>query len=310
MDLKRLNVFKGTIALPTGKSLEVRTLELLEQARIRIERAQPRSCEARVFGCPGISRAVFYRPDEIGGVVSDRADFGITGSDTIVENGFSVKVKVVAKLPYSRTTNGGTSCVLFTRADNPVYDIKSFRESLRTNEARIISEYPRATEVFLKESCIQAKVEPCKGSAETFVATGGYDYGIALVETGTTLAANGLKEIETIFQSSTVLIANKAVCEDGAGLAAVEFLSCLLRSVCDARKSIYLVMNAPKTSVKEITKILPALTSPEVRPLVKRGFYSIASVVPLDDVTNEMIYELMQRGATGIITKPLSSVTP
>ncbi len=93
-----------TVALPRGKSLEQRTLELFRQARITVRR------EGDSIDFPGpaeLSEGSFIKPKRIPLLVAEGDfDIGITGEDVILESG--AHVEVCARLNYSRSTDEHT----------------------------------------------------------------------------------------------------------------------------------------------------------------------------------------------------------
>lgn len=316
-----------TIALPEGKNLGQQTLDLLRDARIIVKRGHPRAIEGQVEGIPGITRAIFCRPEQVNYFVARGiAQFGITGKDVVLEHPDD-NVELWAELLYSRQTAGGTRCVLFTRADNPVNTVKDLKALLSTEtEAKIgdvnggrrmiASDYPAETKAFLAAQRLNLEVASLRGSSEVFVFERVCDYGVALVETGATLAANGLKEIQggKIFDSSAVLIGNRY--QPGSNLEDTEIdarrplgrlLAELLNGTLEARSKVLLVMNAPAKNLAEIEAMLPAMKSPTVTPLANPGFCSVSSVVSALDV-NGLIGRLSERGATDFLTMPLSTV--
>ena len=180
-------------------------------------------------------------------------------------------------------------------------------------EWAIASEYPVETQAFLEKHGISIPVIPTR-SAEVMVFTRAYRYGVALVETGTTLDVNRLVEIEggTIFESSAVIVARTDVGRwDIAGdfgyVELFKFLPALLAGGCKALSSVYLLMNAPVGKIEEIRKVLPALKSPTIQPLADLGFCAIGAVVPAKDV-NAIIWALREHEATGFVTLPPSIV--
>ncbi len=293
-------------ALPSGKSLEEPTLELLRQAHIAVRRGHPRECIARVEGFRSIARAVFLKPSQIPTLVAEGTiPLALTGEDTVIESG--ADVVTLATLAYSRQTNGATRCVLFGRGEHDGDFFAKPEPEYQDYVPEIISEYPRATEAFLKERGVNAAVIPCTGGAEALVTMSRYFFGVALVETGTSLRANNLGEIAEIFTSKTVLIANKEAMQNLERKAQAEFLAKILTGVVEARGKVYITMNAPVMRVEEIKKILPSLKSPTIQPLAEEGFCAISSVVPTEGI-NRLKQQLMLLGAEGIVEFDHSSI--
>jgi ATP phosphoribosyltransferase len=73
---------------------------------------------------------------------------------------------------------------------------------------RIATKYPRIAERHFSETGRQAEIVEVKGSVELAPLTGLVDGIVDLTATGTTLAENGLREVEEIGVCTARLIAN------------------------------------------------------------------------------------------------------
>ncbi len=280
-----------TLALPSGKSMEEPTFRHLNATHVLVGRAHPRACTTDITGLPGINRGIFFKPSQIPELV-DEGNFalGITGMDAVMEFRRQDGLVIIATIPYSRAGNGGTRGVLFCRG----------KKRRLPKELIVISEYPVETKKFFDSKGIEATVVPCSGSAESYVVSGIYDWGVALVETGTSLKVNGLVEVDTVFTSEAVLVANKEAYANPAIRDYADFLGKLLVGVVEARDNRYLTMNAPVAAVEEIKKILPSRKSPTVQMLADEGFCAISSVVPIKGL-NELKRRLLALGVTDIV---------
>ena len=85
-------------------------------------------------------------------------------------------------------------------------------EDVLTGSARlkVATKYPKSSTKFMNSIGIQPEIIYLNGAQEIAPVLGLSDAIIDLVDTGKTLAANGLTEIKTIADISTRLIANKA----------------------------------------------------------------------------------------------------
>lgn len=284
------------IALPSGKSLEDATKKLFEDAFIPLQ-YEARKCRGKV-NHSAISNFAFYKPKQIPKLVeAGLYNTGICGRDTVCESG--ADVKEVCELSYSRATSGGTRCVLFADENDCINDAKDVPEG-----SAIISEYPKETEKFFAELGVKTKIAPCDGSVETYVVEGHYRFGVCLCETGETLRKNGLKVIGDIFQSSTVLIANREAFADEKKRDAIRELELLLTGALSARDAVLVSMNASASKADEIIRLLPSLKSPTISALADKEFISMSSVVPKSDI-KELVPRLLRLGASGIIVTPL-----
>jgi ATP phosphoribosyltransferase len=204
------------IVLPT-KGLEYPTLRLLSEAGIIVTRDHSRSVETQVSGLAGVKRAFFCRASEIPRLVSEGTiPLGITGRDMLRKfEDHQDTIRFFDDLPYSRSSKVAARGVFFTRCDDPVVDVNDLIHAIEKG-GRIATEYPPETSQFVyRESCetLDPRLECWSNSVEVAVVTGRCRFGVALVETGQTLADNNLREIEggTVFTSGAVLIANRAL---------------------------------------------------------------------------------------------------
>lgn len=201
----------ATIMLPSGKSLEEPTLKLFKAARVVVDRPHPRAIRAEIRGFPGVGSAIFCRPDLIGKLVAEGvADFGIVGTDILDEEPDD-RVMILHTLPYSRQGNGGTRVSFIAREGDvdSMWQVRVEFDEEKTGIPTVATEYPRQTRDFLARHGITFPLRSVRGSVEVLVLEKVCWYGVALVETGRTLEANGLIEIAVVNRANTVLIANR-----------------------------------------------------------------------------------------------------
>jgi ATP phosphoribosyltransferase len=82
--------------------------------------------------------------------------------------------------------------------------------SATTSLPRVATKYPRTASAHFARRGVQAEVVYVLGSVELAPLTGLAELIVDLVETGATLAQNGLEERELVAQVSTMLVANRA----------------------------------------------------------------------------------------------------
>lgn len=236
---------------------------------------------------------LFLRDDDIPGYVQDGiADIGIVGANEAEEKDKSVDW--VKKLGFSK-------CRLSLAIDKnlPYNGIKDFEgKSLATSYPKILGDY-------LTANNINAEIHEISGSVEIAPSIG-LAYGICdIVSSGSTLMSNGLKEVEEIYKSEAVLIANK-----GMSATKKEILDQLLfrfDSVQTAKNNKYILLNAPNDNIAKIIDILPGMKSPTVLPLAMEGWSSIHTVIQEDDFW-QIIEELKKEGAQGILVIPIEKM--
>ena len=290
-----------TIALPGGKSLEERTLELFESANIRVVR-EGSSCHEVLFPYyPGIIKGVFVKPRRAPKLVEKGSyDVAITGMDMVLESG--ADVEVYASLSYSRSTSQKTYGVLFATRDDPISKAADIPPG-----SVILTEYPNITSSFFKKLGVSVFLEATTGSTEAEIPRD-YRFGVCLSETGASLKQNGLKSIGIVFESHTALIVNKESLNDPRKVEEIYALKKILLGALNARNWLLVSMNVPMKDKDEILSILPSLHSPTVSMLAgDDAFISVSSIVAKSEV-NALIPRLMRRGAEGLLVQQVSSV--
>ena len=123
-------------------------------------------------------------------------DVGLVGKDTLEDNDFKDYYEL-ADLKI------GNCC--FALAAPPAYRKKEFQA-----RKRIASKYPKVTKKYFETQKEDVEIIKLEGSVELGPVVGLSDAIVDLVETGNTLAANGLEIIARISEVSTRLIVNKS----------------------------------------------------------------------------------------------------
>jgi ATP phosphoribosyltransferase len=80
-----------------------------------------------------------------------------------------------------------------------------------------------------------------------------------------------------------------------------------LGTVLRAKKSKYILLNAPNDKIGLISKILPVLKSPTVLPLAQEGWSSLHSVIDESSFW-DVIEELKAAGAEDILVCPIEKM--
>lgn len=236
---------------------------------------------------------LFLRDDDIPGYVQDGiADIGIVGANEAEEK--DKDVKWFKKLGFSK-------CRLSLAIDkNEEYNgIQDFEgKSLATSYPKILGDY-------LKSNDINADIHEISGSVEIAPSIG-LAYGICdIVSSGSTLMSNGLKEVEVIYKSEAVLLANNSLSAEKKAI--LDRLVFRIDSVQAAKNNKYILLNAPNNAIDKIKNILPGMKSPTVMPLAEDGWSSVHSVINEDDFW-PIIEDLRNAGAEGILVVPIEKM--
>jgi ATP phosphoribosyltransferase len=227
-------------------------------------------------------------------------DAGITGYDWIVENGSDVEM--VAELLYAKQGLRPVRWVIAVPNDSPIRGVKDL------HGRRVATEAVGLTRRYLQQQGVHAEVEFSWGATEAKAGTLA-DAIVELTETGNSLRAANLRIVETILESTTRLIANKAAWRDEWKRQKIEQIGMLLQGALRAETRVLLKMNVRADHVGTITALLPALHAPTVNPLHDSGWVAVETVVE-ERIVREIIPQLKKAGAEGIIELPLSKVIP
>lgn len=171
-----------------------------------------------------------------------------------------------------------------------------------------VSEYQNLTIQYLKRQDIEHKFLLSYGATEVFPPEDA-DIVVDNTSTGSTLKANRLKIVDTIMESTTHFIANRAALEDPVKRDMLENTIVLLQAVLEGRKRVLLEMNCPSEQIDHLVAMLPAMKAPTVAKLYREEGFSVKAAVPRQAVS-ALIPKLRQAGATDILETPIFKVLP
>ncbi len=172
---------------------------------------------------------------------------------------------------------------------------------------RIATSYPKILRRYLDEQGVPAEIVTMRGAVEVAprlkLAAGICD----LVSTGATLESNGLVAKETVLESQAVLIKSPTGPEPE--------LQHLLDSIIERMSGVvssqgakYVMLNAPRSALDEITAILPGAGSPTVMPLMGREDAVAVHAVCQEAVFWETLEKLKAAGASAILVLPIEKM--
>lgn len=246
----------------------------------------PRGLMAVCTGFP--LELLFLRSKDIPEIVSDGgADLGICGEDVLSERGGN-HLQVIEPLGFG-------TCRMSIAAPG----------KMDLNGVRIATSFPNTLKRYLAEQGITAEIVVLSGSVEVAPGLGIADAVCDLVSTGSTLAENGLIELQEVMRSEAVLFSPERRSPEKQEV--FDRLVLRVRSRLGAQRTRYVVMNARKPSVARIRELLPGLKTPTISDLADSGWVSIATVVG-SDVFWETMHALRDAGARDILVMPIEQL--
>ncbi|MEM2904276.1 MAG: ATP phosphoribosyltransferase [Candidatus Bathyarchaeia archaeon] len=305
---------KVSFALPKG-SLEKAVFDLLALSGYVIK-GQERTYRPSIND-PGIELKVL-RAQEISVAVAEGLhDVGITGSDWVRETGADVEqlldlecgqVKLVVAIPagwsdidsfsallrklWSQGKNVRISTEYLNLAAEYVRQNEAYRESFGEAEPVVVTPWWRRGEnpkvsIYLSFGATEAK--PPENA----------DAIIDLTQTGTTLEQNNLKVVETIAESSAVLVANKASLRNPEKREKIYDILTLLKGTVEGKRKIHIFVNVREENLDQLLGKLPALKRPTVSPLAGKGWFSVNTVIDREEFF--AVLPTLRRLAQGLV---------
>jgi len=288
MSILRLGIPKG--------SLQDATVQLFAKAGWRI------SISSRSY-FPGIDdpeiNCMLVRAQEMARYVETGAlDAGITGRDWVRETG--ADVAEIGELLYSKQSLAPVRWVLAVPDDGPIQSVKDLEGKV------IATEVVNLTKQYLARHGVNARVEFSWGATEVKVPQLA-DAIVEVTETGSSLRANRLRIIDTVLESRTVFIANRAAVADPWKAEKIANLVLLLSGAIAAYIKVGIMLNVRKEQLAAVLDVLPALKNPTISTLSDPNWIAVNTIID-ENVVRHIIPRLKAAGAEGIVEYPLNKI--
>jgi ATP phosphoribosyltransferase len=177
-----------TIALPKGRVME-ESVAALRAAGLKLEAS---GAGRTLRHEAGDATLIEMRNADVPTYVElGVADAGVVGKDVLLESGSRLAEPV--DLGFGRCR---LSLIRPVGARAPI--------------ARVASKYPRVTSAYLRRIGLNAEVVKLSGNVELACLTGLADAVVDVVQTGGTLRANQLEEVDVILHASARFVVNRA----------------------------------------------------------------------------------------------------
>ncbi|WNC70947.1 ATP phosphoribosyltransferase [Thalassotalea psychrophila] len=247
---------------------------------------------------------MLVRSSDIPGLVMDGVcDLGIVGDNTLEEHALERDL-TNENSDYNKIMSlkfGGCRLSIALPEETEYKGIQSL------DGLRLATTYPRLLTRFGDDNNI--KFEFCKlnGSVEVAPRVGLADGICDLVSTGTTLEANGLKEVEVIYQSKAALIQGSQPLS-AEKQKTLNTLIPRIEGVLKAKESKYIMMHAPKNKLNEVVALMPGSETPTVLPLAERDDRVAIHMVSTETFFWETMEELKELGCNSILVMPIEKM--
>ncbi|MFO7672667.1 MAG: ATP phosphoribosyltransferase [Lutibacter sp.] len=281
---------KLKIAVQKAGRLNEDSLQLLKDCGISIDNGKDQ-LKASASNFP--LEVLYLRNGDIPQYLKDGVvDIAIIGDNVLIEKGNGITV--VEKLGFSKC-----------RVSLAVPKSVNYKNINDLDGMRIATSYPNTVKQYFNKFNLTPDIHIISGSVEIAPSIGLADAICDIVSSGSTLFKNNLKEVEVMLHSEAVLAVSPSISSESQ--LVLDKLQFRIQSVLKARKSRYILMNAPNDRIAEIIKILPGMRSPTVLPLAEAGWSSIHTVIEKDRFW-EVIDELKLLGAEGLLVVPIEKM--
>ena len=286
------------VAIQKSGRLSEKSLDLLQNCGLRFARSKDK---LYWYGKDFPVDLLLVRDDDIPRMLLDGVcELGIVGEniaeEVMLEDGEAGGLTQLRKLPF-----GGCRLSLAIPEDSSV------KSAADLDGYRIATSYPALTRSLLSKRGIEAETVKFSGSVEIAPGLGAADAISDLVSTGTTLRANHLVELETLFKSTAALYGKLDDLTDEKR-AMLDRLLSRLDGVLLAAESKYVMLHAPRDAVEEITRLLPGAENPTLMNLEGDPDRVALHAVCREAVFWEHLEALKDAGASAILVLPVEKM--
>jgi len=284
----------------TGRLTE-HSQDLLERCGLKLTKSKD-----RLF-CYGENMPIdllLVRDDDIPGLVSDDVcDLGIVGLNVVEEKRLGLEAEGKKAMFSQVFALDFGHCRLSIAGPNECeYDgIKSLENT------KIATSYVHLLNDFLKSNSITAETVFFSGAVEIAPKLGKADFICDLVSTGSTLEANGMREVDELLQSEAVVIQTRAALSAEKQALVAKLLQ-RLDGVLQVRESKYIMLHAPRAALQEIRDLLPGSEAPTVVPLDGAPDRVAIHAVCRENVFWETLENLKAAGASSLLVLPVEKM--
>jgi ATP phosphoribosyltransferase len=289
------------IAVQKNGRLTDHSLDLLERCGLKFTKSKD---QLFCFGENMPIDLLLVRDDDIPGLVSDDVcDLGIVGLNVVEEKRLR-RIGEGCEALFDRVfdLDFGHCRLSIAAPDGTPYE---GLESL--NNTTIATSYTGIVRDFLAEHGIEAAIEYFSGAVEIAPKLGKADFICDLVSTGSTLAANGLNEVEVLLESEAVIIQTRAKLPV-AKQELVERILQRLDGVLQVHESKYIMLHAPRHALDRIRELLPGSEAPTVIPLEGANDKVAVHAVCRENVFWETLENLKAAGASSLLVLPVEKM--
>lgn len=225
-------------------------------------------------------------------------DAGITGIDWVRENNARVRELADLRAPWPNYRT--VRWLLAVKEGSKIRRVQDLEGK------RIATEAVGLTKRYLKRHGVHAEVEFSYGATEVkppLLA----DAIVDVSETGSSIRANQLRVLDTVMESTPRFVANRESYQDPWKRRKLDRLLLMVKGAIAAAGRVGLMMNVPRRRLEKVLDVLPALGTPTISALADEDWVALNTVVA-EEVVRDLLPELVEMGASGIVEYPLNKI--
>ena len=289
------------IAVQKTGRLTDHSIDLLERCGLKVTKSKDQLI------CYGENMPIdllLVRDDDIPGLVSDDVcDLGIVGLNVVEEKRLMLEQKGSQGLFKQIFELEFGHCRLSIAApENVEY---AGPESLQNT--RIATSYVGLLTDYLNKNSINAEPVFFSGAVEIAPKLGRAEFICDLVSSGSTLVANGLREVAVLLESEAVVIQTMAPLGDEKQTLVDKIIQ-RLDGVLKVHDSKYIMLHAPRSALADIRALLPGSEAPTVMPLEGNDDKVAIHAVCRENVFWETLENLKAAGASSLLVLPVEKM--
>lgn len=239
---------------------------------------------------------LLVRDDDIPGLIAQGVcDLGIVGRNVLAEDaaGQQAGLQCLRDLAF-----GACRLAIAVPQDMAYADAGSLAR------LRIATSYPNLLRGWLDAKGVEAEVVTLAGSVEIAPRLGTADAICDLVQSGATLAANQLREVDRVLDSEAVLIGAATLPRDGRR-DAIELLLRRIDGVVRVRGSRLLLLQAARASVEAIVAVLPGAPRATVLQMEGQPGQVMLQALCPDELGWRQLEAIQRAGARELFVLPV-----
>lgn len=283
------------IAVQKSGRLSEPAFDLLDRCGLRFRRSRD---GLFCFGEGEPIDLLLVRDDDIPGLIAQGVcELGIVGRNVLDE--FSRGADTGSALQAMRGLGFGHCRLAVAVPQERAYDGPASLAGLR-----LATSYPNLLRDWLRRHAVQAEVVTLAGSVEIAPRLGTADAICDLVQSGATLLANQLREVDRVLDSEAVLVRAAQLPADGRA-DVVELLLRRIDGVTRVRGSRLLLLQAARDCVDAVIAALPGAPRPTVLQMDGQPGQVMLQALCPDELGWRQLEEIQRAGARELFVLPV-----